>query len=146
MSIFVHSMGGGGQKWVKFGLRSCWMTTYDKVGGAGEGQSNLSLLLGNVHKGRPIFCYDFWRYLPTYVLYSLHNVLSTYLICPIFLDISTYPKIGHPLWTLPCSRLLCIGEFLISPPFVIVSLLKLKWETFSGYCIWICVRQNCNRL
>ena len=24
-----------------------------------------------------------------------------YILCPIFLDIPTYPKIGHPLWTFP---------------------------------------------
>ena len=27
------------------------------------------------------------------------HILSTYVLCPIFLDIPTYPKIGHPLWT-----------------------------------------------
>ena len=34
-------------------------------------------------------------------LCPIDYVLSTYVLCPIFLDIPTYPKIGHPLWTFP---------------------------------------------
>ena len=44
----------------------------------------------------------FLRFLeiPTY-LCPIHYVLSIYVLCPIFLDIPTYPKIWHPLWTFP---------------------------------------------
>ena len=38
--------------------------------------------------------------IPTY-LCPIGYVLSTYVLCPIFLDIPTYPKIGHPLCTFP---------------------------------------------
>ena len=38
--------------------------------------------------------------IPTY-LCPIGYVLSTYVLCPIFHDIPTYPKIGHPLWTFP---------------------------------------------
>ena len=31
----------------------------------------------------------------------MHYILSTYVLCPIFLDIPTYPEIEHPLWTFP---------------------------------------------
>ena len=53
----------------------------------------------NVHKGRLTFFCDFWKYLPTY-LCLIHYMLSIYVLvyyvpCPIFLDIPTYPKIGH---------------------------------------------------
>jgi hypothetical protein len=50
--------------------------------------------LGNVHKG----CLIFLRFLeiPTY-LCPIHYVLSIYVLCLIFLDIPTYPNIGHPL-------------------------------------------------
>ena len=51
----------------------------------------------SVHKGRPIFGY---MYLPTFVDYS---ITIYHLICPMFLDIPNYPKIGWPLWTLPNS-------------------------------------------
>ena len=34
--------------------------------------------------------------IPTY-LCPIHYILSTYVLCPIFLDTPTYPKIGHPL-------------------------------------------------
>ena len=34
MSLFVHSSGGGGQNWLKFGPRSCWMTPYPQNIGA----------------------------------------------------------------------------------------------------------------
>ena len=43
--------------------------------------------------------------IPTY-LCPIHYVLSIYVLCPIFLDIPTYPKIGHPLWTFPYLVLL----------------------------------------
>ena len=58
------------------------------------------LSLGNVHKGRPIFLRFFE--IPTY-LCPIHYVLSIYVLSPIFLDIPTYPKIGHPLWMFPKS-------------------------------------------
>ena len=37
-----------------------------------------ALHLGNVHKGYPMF-FDFWRYLPTYVLYTMYY-LSMYYV------------------------------------------------------------------
>ena len=43
----------------------------------------------------------FWE-IPTY-LCPMHYILSTYVLSPIFLEIPTYPKIGHPLWTFPYS-------------------------------------------
>ena len=41
--------------------------------------------------GRPIF-----PYIPTYLVQ----------LCPILLEIPTYLKIGHPLWTFPCTIIL----------------------------------------
>ena len=69
-----------------------------------QSSQTLDLLSQVMSKGTSIkdvrfFC-DFWRYLPPYVLYTMY-VISTYVLCPIFLDILTYPKIGHPLWTFP---------------------------------------------
>ena len=68
-----------------------------------------------VHKGTFIkdvrfFC-DFLE-IPTY-LCPIHYVLSIYVVCPIFLDIPTYPKIGHPLWMFPTGKVpssFCIRE------------------------------------
>ena len=54
----------------------------------------LEQLKGNVHKGCPIFLQ--FLEIPTY-LCPIHYVLSIYVLCPIFIDIPTYPNIGHPL-------------------------------------------------
>ena len=55
------------------------------------------------HKGTSIkdvrFFLRFWEK-PTY-LCPMHFILSIYVLYPIFLDIPTYPKIGHPLWMFP---------------------------------------------
>ena len=37
-------------------------------------------------------------------LCPIHYVQSFYVLCPIFLDIPTYPKIGDPLWTFPDGK------------------------------------------
>mgnify|MGYP007048718199 CR=1 FL=1 len=47
---------------------------------------------GNVHKGRSSF---FAIFRNTYLPMSSTLFTIFYVLCPIFLDIPTYPKIGH---------------------------------------------------
>ena len=62
---------------------------------------NRFLTEGNVHKGCPIFFQflEICTYILTYVLCPIYYLLMYY-----FLDVPTYPKIEHPLWTFPKER------------------------------------------
>ena len=43
MSTIVHAMGVGGQNWVKFGPRSCWMTPQHRLGRLFQGRTTFVL-------------------------------------------------------------------------------------------------------
>ena len=58
--------------------------------------------LGAVHIWRPIFgLANFLTYLPTHVQFCPIISIQFSLLCPIFANPPTYPKIGRRMWTAP---------------------------------------------
>ena len=58
--------------------------------------------LGAVHIWRPIFgLANFLTYLPTHVQFCPIISIQFSLLCPIFANLPTYPKIGRHMWTAP---------------------------------------------
>ena len=49
------------------------------------------------------------RFLDLCPKYALYTISTNVLLFPIFLDIPTYPKIGHPLWTVPKLEIVILG-------------------------------------
>ena len=71
-----------------------------------------------------------------YIGRPIFDDIPTYLVplCPIFLEIPTYPKIGRPLWTFPKLRAYCTKEYTVPEDFATPSSFPLKYiPKFPNY-------------
>ena len=118
MSMLVHSRGGGGQNWLDFGPRSCWMTP------------NQNFLY-------EVWLWKYWKLTQANIMqntFSIMNRLYVYTVCSV-----------HDIFPLVFPRGLAEIEFDLGPKTVRVSMASKRFAILrkgrESLWNWTCIQK-----